>query len=148
MTDSFTRSFVLFSVVMILLSSIILIPCYTQDRQYQEDRKKTKHPQLQTDKKVINYDTIIENSNTTSRIILTNEGDTTLQVYNVRSSCGVSVPAWPRQPIEPGEEAFIQMKYNSSRLGPINRKLIIHSNSPENTRIIKIEGYVVPKEAM
>ena len=114
----------------------------------QEPHKEQKllHPRLQIEADSIDYSTILQNSNTTKRIKITNDGDIPLRIFNVRSSCGISIPSWPRQPIEPGDEAFIQIRYDSSNPGPINRNLIIHSNSPENTKIIKIKGYVVPEE--
>ncbi len=108
--------------------------------------EKPLHPQLKTDTNIIRYDTIIQHSKTTRRITITNQGNVALRIFNIRSSCGISVPSWPRQLIEPGEKAFIQMRYDASNPGPINRKIIIHSNSPEETKIIKVKGYVIPKE--
>ncbi len=124
-----------------MLFSFIYSESFTQELQKPE---QPVHPQLKTDIDIIEYDTIVQYSNTTRRIKVANKGNAPLQVYNVRSSSGVTVPSWPRQQIEPGEEAYIQVRYNSSSPGPINRKIIIHSNSPENTKIIKIRGYVIP----
>ncbi len=126
----------------------IVFLCFFNIHAFTQKNKAVEepaHPIIKVETKIIEYDTIFQNSNTTKRIKVVNEGSIPLKIYNVRSSCGVSVPSWPRNPIEPGDSANIQMRYNSSNLGPINRKLIIHSNSPENTKVIKITGYVMPE---
>ncbi len=102
------------------------------------------YPILTTDKDIIEYDTILQNTNTTKHITVSNKGNVPLQIYNIRSSCGVSTPSWPRSKISPGKHGVIQVNYNSSRLGPINRKLIIHSNSPKSTAIVEIKGFIIP----
>ena len=125
----------------------VFVLCTINTFAFSQETQKTDnslHPFLKVESDTIAYDTIIQNSNTTKRIIVMNEGNLPLQIFSVRSSCGVSAPSWPRQPIEPGDKAFIQIRYDSSNLGPINRNLIIHSNSPESTKTISIKGYVVP----
>ncbi len=126
----------------------ILLPCFPLSCYSQNIQKdiNQNHPRLMVDFKTVNYDTILQHSNTSRQITLTNTGNIPLQVYSVRSSCGISIPSWPRLAIEPGKQGFIQISYNSSHPGPINRRLIIHSNSPENSKIIKIKGYVMPTE--
>ncbi len=110
-----------------------------------QGKKSLTHPLLKTDKDTIQYDTIIQHSNTSKVITVSNKGGAPLKIYNVRSSCGVSVPSWQRLPINPGENGYIRFSYNSSYPGNIDHKLIIHSNCPENTKIINLIGFIIPE---
>ncbi len=77
-------------------------------------------------------------------IRIQNQSQEPLLISNVRGSCGLSVPSWPGSPIEPGQEATIQIRYDTSRLGPVNRNLTIHSNAWSSRFILKIIGEVIP----
>ena len=66
-----------------------------------------------------------------------------LWITNVRGSCGLSVPSWPRLPIDPGSSGTITMRYDSSRPGIINRHLTIIANTQDSRTILAITGMVV-----
>jgi hypothetical protein len=78
-------------------------------------------------------------------IIIKNNSDQVLQIANVRGSCGLSVPSWPRRNIAPGQEATIQMRYDSSRMGAFSRNLTLNANSNTSVTIIKVQGEIVPR---
>jgi hypothetical protein len=46
-----------------------------------------------------------------------------LILTNVRSSCGCTVPSWPKEPLAPGQSSVIQVKYNTQRIGLISKRL-------------------------
>ncbi len=77
-------------------------------------------------------------------IRIQNKSDQPLLLTNVRGSCGLSVPSWPRSPIQPGEEANLQIRYDSSRLGEINRNVTLHSNARESRFILPVKGEITP----
>jgi len=77
-----------------------------------------------------------------------NTGKSPLIISNARGSCGCTVPTWPKEPIKPGESGEIKVKYDTNRLGPINKTVTITSNAAEPTVILRIKGTVVaPKTA-
>ena len=80
----------------------------------------------------------------------TNTGDAPLIISLARSSCGCTVPSWPRQPILPGESSTIKVKYDSHRIGPINKQVVVESNSSTGTVYLKITGKISkrPSEVM
>ena len=53
--------------------------------------------------------TIVEHS-----FHFTNTGKKPLLISNARSTCGCTVPQWPRDPVMPGESAVIEVKFNTS----------------------------------
>lgn len=99
--------------------------------------------QLADGREVIDLGEISQGSAASVAITLHNRSTIPLSVVNVRSSCGLSIPAWPRQPIEPGGEARIQLRYDSTRPGPINRILTIHANTYHSTTHLSVQGIVI-----
>lgn len=73
-----------------------------------------------------------------------NTGTEPLLISNARGSCGCTVPTWPREPIAPGASASIKVKYDTKRIGAINKSVTIQSNAVNApTKIIRIKGEVL-----
>ncbi len=92
----------------------------------------------------INMGTIEAGSRATGQIRLRNEGTPDLLIAKVRSSCGLMIPTWPTDAIKTGEEATINFRYNTNRIGPFTRNIIIHTNSYQKTLIIPVYGEIIP----
>lgn len=73
-----------------------------------------------------------------------NEGKDPLIITNAQGSCGCTVPDWPKEPIMPGQEGQIKIKYDTKRAGAINKQVTITTNEPEgsNTHVVKVKGLV------
>ncbi|MCF8369333.1 MAG: DUF1573 domain-containing protein [Bacteroidales bacterium] len=52
------------------------------------------------------------------------------------------MPAWPRQPVLPGDSAEITVKYNTKKVGTINKSIYVYSNAKQSTLTLKIQGKV------
>jgi hypothetical protein len=100
-------------------------------------------PDIVFDKVVHNYGDISQNDDGRCEFTFKNEGKEPLILSNVRSSCGCTVPEWPRQPILPGESEVIKVKYDTKRIGPINKNVQVYSNAKTSPVILKIEGRVL-----
>lgn len=75
----------------------------------------------------------------------TNTGTDPLILSNVRSSCGCTIPEWPREPINPGKSATIKAKYDTKRLGQFSKSISVYSNATEAPIVLRIKGKVEPK---
>jgi len=87
--------------------------------------------------------------NATTEFVFKNTGNSPLIISNARGSCGCTVPTWPREPIAPGATAVIKVKYDSKRIGPINKTVTITSNATNTpSKVIRIKGNIsaAPKE--
>lgn len=73
-----------------------------------------------------------------------NTGNRPLIIRTAKASCGCVIPTYPREPIMPGERSLIKVKYDSKRIGPINKSVTIYSNATNSILTIKIKGYVKP----
>lgn len=90
------------------------------------------------------YGTIEQGGDGTYNFEFTNTGTEPLVLSNVRSSCGCTIPKWPREPINAGETASILVKYNTNRPGPFNKSITVYSNASEQPIVLHIKGKVEP----
>lgn len=107
-------------------------------------------PEISFDKTVHDYGTIVQGGDGTCYFEFENTGKEPLILSRPRSSCGCTVPTWPKQPILPGKSEKIKVTYNTKRMGRINKSVTIYSNAKNNPVILRIKGNVVstPPEQM
>lgn len=77
-----------------------------------------------------------------------NTGNAPLVIADVSGSCGCTVARdWPRNPIAPGENAEIQVTYNSrGREGDIDSEIAVVANTYPSTTKLKLTGRVLGPE--
>ena len=74
---------------------------------------------------------------------MTNTGDQPLIISNCQGSCGCTVPKCETAPIKPGAKSSITVKYDSNRVGPINKSVTITSNAGNApSKVVRIQGTV------
>ena len=91
---------------------------------------------------VLDYGNIAHNSDGIRVFEFTNTGDAPLVITEVSSSCGCTIPKKPEAPIMPGKTGEIQVKYDTSRVGPIRKAVTVKSNADTPTKILTIKGNV------
>ena len=89
------------------------------------------------------YGTVTKGGDGTCEFKFKNTGIEPLILSNVTSSCGCTVPEWPREPILKGKSASIKVKYDTNRVGPINKTVTVMSNGKVGSIQLKITGHVV-----
>ena len=97
-------------------------------------------------KEVIDYGTIEKGADGVRVFEFTNTGNEPLIISRVYSSCGCTVPKKPEDPILPGATGEIEVKYNTSRVGPIRKTISVYSNASSVPFPLKIKGTVVVPE--
>lgn len=99
------------------------------------------------EEKVINYGKIEKGANGTRVFKFKNEGTEPLVLNSVRASCGCTTPKWTREPIAPGEEGEINVKYDTNRLGNFHKTVTVQSNAANKTVVLTIKGQVLNPNA-
>lgn len=100
-------------------------------------------PMITVDKEVHDYGTIDQGANGTSEFKVTNSGDQPLIISSCKGSCGCTVPQCETAPVAPGASTTITVKYDTGRLGPINKNVTVSSNAVNSpTKILRIKGEV------
>jgi hypothetical protein len=107
-------------------------------------------PIITFDKVIHDYGTILQNSDGTCEFKFDNDGKEPLILSRPKSSCGCTVPTWPKQPILPGKGDVIKVTYATKRVGPFNKTVTIYCNASNSPIRLQIKGKVVkaPEEVM
>lgn len=94
------------------------------------------------------FGTIDEGDAVTHIFTFTNTGDNPLIIDRCKGSCGCTVPQCPKEPIAPGEQGEIEVKFNSKgKKNKQTKTVTINANTvPEQTRIT-ISADVTPAPA-
>ncbi|MES2629858.1 MAG: DUF1573 domain-containing protein [Bacteroidota bacterium] len=98
---------------------------------------------ISVNKDVHDYGEIKQNAEPYCQFVVKNTGTAPLIISNAVGSCGCTVPEWSKEPVMPGKTTIIKVKYDTSRLGPINKSVTLTSNATnEPTMVLKIKGNI------
>jgi len=88
------------------------------------------------------YGTIAYAGDGTWEFAFRNTGTEPLLLTNVRSSCGCTIPEWPKEPIPQGGKGTIRVNYNTQLTGTFSKSISVFSNATATPVILKIRGTV------
>ncbi len=113
-----------------------------------QDAKTQMGPEIEFEKIVHDYGDVPYNGNGECEFRFTNTGNEPLLVQKPKSSCGCTIPSWPKEPILPGESEVIKVTYRTNRAGMINKTVTVTSNAVKNsTVVLRIKGRVLEQSA-
>jgi len=94
-----------------------------------------------------NFDTLRQNDPVTHNFKFVNTGNEPLIITKANTSCGCDVSSWPKEPILPGDTAIINYKYDSKRIGPINKSMTVTTNAINNpSLVVRTKGLILPSK--
>ena len=100
------------------------------------------------EQEVVDYGTIEQGADGVREFVFTNTGKSPLIISNAVGSCGCTVPTWPKEPIKPGAEGSIDVKFDSNgKQGMQNKTITLVANTIPNTKVIAIKGSVLTPSA-
>ena len=111
-----------------------------------EEMLQVDGPTMAFETLVVDYGTIEQNSEPLRVIKFTNTGNEPLVIKNARGSCGCTVPTWPKEPIMPGEESKIEIRYSTNRLGKFSKKVTLTTNAPGPAIVLTVQGNVLKEK--
>ncbi len=92
-----------------------------------------------------NFGEVLEGTVVEHTFQFKNTGKVPLTILNARSSCGCTVPEWPKEQIPPGGTGSISAKFNTEGKTKEQRKWIyVTANTYPNETKVLIEGHVLP----
>ena len=101
------------------------------------------------EKTVHDFGTILQKGDGAYQFEFSNTGNAPLLLSNATSSCGCTVPSYPKTPVAPGEKGTIVVKYDTNRVGSFHKSVTVSSNAksaPSVVLYIKGEVKAVPAE--
>ena len=108
-------------------------------------------PEIEFEKLEHDYGEIPYNGNGECEFRFTNTGNEPLILQKPTSTCGCTVPSWPKEPILPGMSEVIKVTYRTTKVGTINKSVTVTSNAKNNAKVVlHIKGRVLeqPTEAL
>ena len=103
-----------------------------------------KGPQFSFENDTHDFGQLIDGEKVSYSFKFTNSGDAPLIISSAKGSCGCTVPAWPKDPIEPGQSATIDVSFNSSgRNGKQNKTVTLQANTNPNRKVLRITSEVI-----
>lgn len=103
--------------------------------------------QIEPLESIHDFDTIQQYGKVTHDFKFVNTGNEPLIISRANTSCGCDVSNWSKDPILPGDTATINYKYDSKRIGPINKSMTVTTNAINNpTLVVRTKGYILPKK--
>ncbi|WMJ72778.1 DUF1573 domain-containing protein [Cytophagaceae bacterium ABcell3] len=89
------------------------------------------------------FGTILEGEVVGHVFKFTNTGDKPLRILDAKASCGCTVPEWTKDPIAPGEEGKLEVKYNSSgKSGVIDKTVTVTANTDPAETVLHVKANV------
>lgn len=73
----------------------------------------------------------------------TNTGMVPLIITSVKASCGCTVTAYTKDPVEKGSSGFVRATYDAAKVGKFAKTVAVNANTPEGTVQLTIKGEVI-----
>ncbi len=106
-----------------------------------------KQPEIKFDNETIQFGRVPQGAIVDTFFTFKNTGTVPLHIASAKGSCGCTRPTWPDQPIEPGGEGRIGVRFNSAkRSGDQAKTITIESDATRAVLMLRIEGFVVAPE--
>jgi len=101
-------------------------------------------PAIRFDETEHDFGRIIEGETVSYSFNFTNTGKSDLLIAEVSTSCGCTVPTYPKTPVRPGESGIIKVAFNSNgKRGYQSKNIVVAANTQPNTTVISIRAQVV-----
>jgi len=111
-----------------------------------EKKAKDHGEEIWFEETVHDYGEIPEDGDGNWTFVFKNLGKEAIVINRVRSTCGCTVPAWPREPIEPKAAGKITVKYNTAQAGTFFKSLYVYSSADNSPVKLQIKGKVIQNE--
>jgi hypothetical protein len=132
----------LLSILAILLIGLCSAGCSNGT----EDKAKLKGQEIWFEEYLHDYGEILEDGDGTWSFTFKNVGKEAIVINRVRSTCGCTIPEWPREPIEPGNSGKIEVIYNTATTGTFLKSIFVYSTAANSPVKLQVKGRVVAGE--
>lgn len=128
------------------LAVVLFVLAGCNDRS-PETKAKDQGQELWFEEVEHDYGEIPQDSDGSWSFSFKNLGDEPIMINRVRSTCGCTVPSWPKEPVEPGETGDITVIYNTAQTGTFAKAAFVYSSAANSPVKLQIKGRVLPKES-
>lgn len=114
----------------------------------QRDEAAKQVPVMSFDKAEHDFGTIEQGTPQQTVFTFTNTGDGPLIITDASSSCGCTVPEYPKNtPVAPGATGEMVVKFNGTGQNQVTKTITVKANTAKGSEILRIKAFVNPKGA-
>ncbi len=114
----------------------------------ERDEAAKNLPVMTFEKAEHDFGTIEQGTPQETTFTFTNTGNAPLIITNATSSCGCTVPQYPKNtPIAPGETGELLVKFNGSGQNQVTKTITVSANTEKGSELLRIKAFVNPKNA-
>ena len=107
------------------------------------DAQDVVYPEITFEEEEFDFGTIQQNTPQEHVFKFTNTGNAPLVITNASSSCGCTVPEYPRnESIAPGETREMLVKFDGSGNGQTTKTVNITANTEKGTEQVRIKAFI------
>ncbi len=145
------------TIILFVILSISIFSCKQNASNKVNDKNLTKAQERDSKKakglaeitfvsKDFDFGTIKQGEKADALFEFTNTGESDLIITKAKSSCGCTVPEWPKDKlIKPGEKGEIKAVFDSkSRRNKQNKSITLTTNTLKGIEVIYVKGFVTP----
>ena len=110
------------------------------------EKTSKKNAKIEFNKNTHDFGELAFASDGSCEFIFKNTGKSPLVLNNVKSTCGCTIPEWPREPVGENESASIRVRYDTHRVGSFTKSITVYSNASNSPKRLFIKGRVKAKE--
>ena len=111
----------------------------------ERDTQAQKFPVMAFDESSFDFGTINQGEPQEHVFRFTNNGEADRVIVDAKSSCGCTVPQYPKTPVAPGESGELLVKFNGSGKNQVSKTVTITANTEKGKEMISIKAFVTPK---
>lgn len=105
-------------------------------------------PIMSFEKSEHDFGTIEQNTPQETIFKFTNTGTGPLIITDASSSCGCTVPEYPKNtPVAPGESGELLVKFNGSGQNQVTKTITVKANTASGSEVLRIKAFVNPAGA-
>ena len=109
----------------------------------ERDAQEVYYPEITFDEQEYDFGTIQQNEPQEHVFKFINTGKAPLVITNATSTCGCTVPTYPKnESIAPGEGGEMLVKFNGSGQGQVTKTVTISANTETGTEQLRIKAFV------
>lgn len=113
-----------------------------------EEKAIDKGQEIWFEEYLHDYGVIEKDGDGSWSFVFKNLGEKPFVINRVRSTCGCTVPEWPKEPVEPGASGEITVIYNTRTTGTFLKSVIVYSTAANSPVKLQIKGKVVEAETL
>jgi len=131
----------------VLLMLIVITGNSQEDVKAKYRAKREKNlPEIIFERTEYDFGLISFDNDATYKFVFKNTGHDPLVLVDVKASCGCTTPTWSKEPVERKDTSCIKVHYDTKRVGPFQKSIMVYSNAKNSPITLSIKGEVKKPE--